>query len=155
MLGPEWLNDRVWHIGFNRLAEVNEQLVRGREDIYFGFEFDINALKKLPDYAVRYYIRTLAAHRDALRGSFNFYRALDTTLAQNVERQKAGLLTMPILAIGGAASVGEGVGETMNTVAHNVQSLVIPDCGHWVAEEAPEEMLAALTTFLAPDRDRG
>lgn len=25
--------------------------------------------------------------------------------------------------------------------------------GHWVAEEAPEEMLAALTAFLAPYRD--
>jgi len=30
-----------------------------------------------------------------------------------------------------------------------VQSLVIPGSGHWVAEEAPEETLAALTAFLA------
>ena len=28
-----------------------------------------------------------------------------------------------------------------------------PDTGHWVAEQAPEEMLAALTAFLAPYRD--
>jgi pimeloyl-ACP methyl ester carboxylesterase len=26
--------------------------------------------------------------------------------------------------------------------------------GHWVAEQAPDEMLAALTAFLAPYRDR-
>jgi nitrous oxide reductase len=32
---------------------------------------------------------------------------------------------------------------------------VIPDAGHWVAEEAPEEMLAALTEFLAPYREGG
>jgi hypothetical protein len=25
--------------------------------------------------------------------------------------------------------------------------------GHWLAEQAPEEMLAALTSFLAPYRD--
>ncbi|WP_231929517.1 alpha/beta fold hydrolase [Micromonospora inositola] len=155
VFGPEWLNDRVWHIGFNRLAEVNEQLVRGREDIYFGYEFDINAVKKLPDDAVKYYIRGLARDRDALRGSFNFYRAFDTTTAQNVERQKAGLLAVPVLAIGGAASIGEGAGVTMKAAAHDVQAVVIPNCGHWVAEEAPEEMLAALTTFLAPYRDRG
>jgi pimeloyl-ACP methyl ester carboxylesterase len=31
-----------------------------------------------------------------------------------------------------------------------VQTLVIPAVGHWVAEQAPQEMLAALTTFLAP-----
>ena len=152
--GPAWLNNRIWHIGFNRLAKVNELLVRGREDIFFGFEFDINAAKKLPDYAVKYYIRTLASHRDALRGSFGFYRAFDTTLAQNVERQKAGLLTMPVLAIGGALSVADGAGLTMKAAARDVQTVVIPDCGHWVAEEAPEDMLAALTAFLAPYRDR-
>ncbi|MGW5465571.1 alpha/beta fold hydrolase [Streptomyces sp. NPDC003996] len=153
--GPEWLNDRIWHIGFNRLATINELLVRGREDIFFGFEFDINAVKKLPDYAVNYYISTLASDPDALRGSFSFYRAFDTTLSQNVERQKAGLLTMPVLAIGGAQSVGDGAGTTMKAAAQDVQTLVIPDCGHWVAEEAPDAMLTALTTFLAPYRNRG
>ncbi|MGW1887215.1 alpha/beta fold hydrolase [Streptomyces sp. NPDC001970] len=154
LFGNAWLNDRVWHIGFNRLTEVNEQLVRGREDIFFGYEFDINAVKKLPDHAVRHYIRTLASDRNALHASFNFYRAFDTIVAENTERMKHRL-TMPVLAIGGAASLGEGAAITMRAVADDVQSLVIPDCGHWVAEEAPEEMLAALTAFLAPYRDRG
>jgi hypothetical protein len=34
-----------------------------------------------------------------------------------------------------------------------VENLIIPDCGHYPAEEAPEAMLAALTVFLAPYRD--
>ena len=45
----------------------------------------------------------------------------------------------------------------MRLVADDVQSLVIPGVGHWLAEEAPEEMLAALTEFLArtgTDRQR-
>jgi len=29
-----------------------------------------------------------------------------------------------------------------------------PGCAHWVAEQAPGQLLAALTTFLAPYRDR-
>jgi pimeloyl-ACP methyl ester carboxylesterase len=33
--------------------------------------------------------------------------------------------------------------------------VVIPDASHWVAEQAPEETLAALTAFLAPYRDGG
>ena len=33
--------------------------------------------------------------------------------------------------------------------------VVIPGAGHWVAEQAPEELLATLTAFLAPYRDRG
>ncbi len=151
---PPQLNDRLWHIAFNRLAKVNEQLVRGREDFFFGAEFSASAgKKKLPDYAVRYYIDTLASDPEALRGSFELYRAFDTSIAQN-EQRKTRRLTLPVLAIGGAESSGEGVGNTMKLVADNVQSLVIPDCGHWLAEQAPEELLAALTAFLAPYRDR-
>ena len=30
---------------------------------------------------------------------------------------------------------------------------VLPGTGHWVAEQAPQELLAALTAFLAPYRD--
>ena len=41
----------------------------------------------------------------------------------------------------------------MKLVADDVQGLIIPDCGHWLAEEAPEQMLAALTAFLGPHRD--
>jgi pimeloyl-ACP methyl ester carboxylesterase len=40
----------------------------------------------------------------------------------------------------------------MNLAADNVQSVVIPSTGHWVAERAAEQMLEALTAFLAPYR---
>ncbi|MET8809461.1 hypothetical protein [Streptomyces sp. NPDC004546] len=69
----------------------------------------MNAVKKLPDYAVDYYVGGLTS-RDALRGSFNFYRALDSTTAQNAARRKAGLLTLPVLAIGGEESIKDGAG---------------------------------------------
>jgi len=150
---PPQLNERLWHLAFNQLPKVNEQLVAGREDVFFGAEFDASAgTNKLPDDAVRYYIDTLAADPDHLRGSFEFYRAIPTTIAQN-EKRKERRLTLPVLAIGGAESSGEGVGNTMKLAADNVQTLVIPGCGHWVAEQAPEQLLAALTTFLAPYRD--
>jgi pimeloyl-ACP methyl ester carboxylesterase len=54
-----------------------------------------------------------------------------------------------------AEGIGEGVVNTMKLVADDVQTVVIPDTGHWVAEQAPEEMLAALTEFLAPYREGG
>jgi hypothetical protein len=40
----------------------------------------------------------------------------------------------------------------MRLVANDVRSVVLPGSGHWVAEEAPDELLAALTPFLAPYR---
>jgi pimeloyl-ACP methyl ester carboxylesterase len=150
---PPLLNERLWHLAFNQLPEINEQLVTGREDIFFGAEFDASAgTNKLPRDTVRYYIDTLAADPDHLRGSFGFYRALPTSIAQN-EQRKTRRLTLPVLAIGGAESSGEGVGNTMELTANDVQTLVIPGCGHWVAEQAPDELLVALAAFLAPYRD--
>ena len=153
LLLPPPLNARLWHLAFNQLpAEVNEALVRGREAVFFGAEFDASAgTNKLPTDAVSYYIDRLAADPDALRGSFEIYRAFPTITAQN-EQRKTRRLPMPVLAIGGEQSSGAMVGELMQLVADDVQTLVIPGCGHWVAEQAPEELLAALTEFLAPYR---
>ena len=149
---PAPLNNKLWHIAVNRLDEVNEQLVRGREDIYFGYEFAIQAGKKLPDDVIDYYVGLLS-NPDSLRGSFAFYREWDTMMAQN-EQRKNRPLTMPVLGIGGAASFGEQVGEAMKPLADDVQTAVIPGAGHWFAEEAPEETVAALAPFLAAYRDR-
>jgi pimeloyl-ACP methyl ester carboxylesterase len=151
---PLALNPRLWHLAFNQLGpEVNEALVRGREEIFFGAELDASAgTHKLPDHAVRYYIETLASDPEALRGSFELYREWPTMSAQN-EQRKARRLTMPVLAIGGAESGGAGVEATMKLVADDVQGVVLAGAAHWVAEQAPEELLAALTDFLAPYRE--
>jgi pimeloyl-ACP methyl ester carboxylesterase len=150
---PDAINERVWHIPFNRVDDgLTERLVRGREDTFFGYEFAIQGGKKgLPDEVQRYYF-DLLSDPDALRGSFGLYRAWGTTLTQNQQR-KTTPLTMPVLGIGGAESWGERAGEGMKSAADDVQSVVIPDTGHWVAEQAPEEMLAALAEFLTPYRE--
>ena len=151
LFGSTAANDRLWHFAFNRLAEINEQLIAGREELYFGFQF-AKAAKKLPDDAVRYYVDILVADPDALRGNFAAYRALDATIAQNQQRTNRHL-TLPVLGIGGEKSLRDQVAATMKLAADDVQTLVIPGCGHHPPEEAPEETLAALTTFLAPYRD--
>ncbi len=56
-------------------------------------------------------------------------------------------------AIGGEASFGEHVGEAVQVVADDVRSTVMPGTGDFAAEEAPYEMPAALSAFLAPYRD--
>jgi pimeloyl-ACP methyl ester carboxylesterase len=150
---PDPLVDRLWHIPFNQLKATNEKLVRGREDVFFGAEFSASAgTNKLPDYAVNYYVEGLAGSPEALHGSFQLYRAFGATAAQNEER-KARRLEMPVLAMGGAESSGSMAAETMKLVADDVQTLVIPGVGHWLAEQAPDELLAALAEFLAQFRD--
>ena len=150
---PDQLVDRLYHIPFNQLKQTNEKLVAGREDIYFGAEFSASAgTNKLPAYAVQYYVDGLASSPEALHGSFQLYRAFGATTAQNQQR-KTRRLAMPVLAMGGTESLGSMAADTMKLVADDVQTLVIPGIGHWLAEQAPEEMLAALTAFLSPYRE--
>jgi len=151
---PPTLNARLWHLMFNQLpGEVNEALVRGREEVFFGAEFAASAgTTKLPDDAVKYYVDTLAADPDALRGSFEFYRAIPTSAAQNEERKNRRLI-MPVLALGGEQSGGENAANAMKLVADDVRSVVLAGSGHWVAEQAPDQLLDALTVFLAPYRE--
>ncbi len=152
LIAPAALNKRLWHIAFNRLgADVNEALVRGRENVFFAAEYAASAGTPLPDEIVKYYVDRLASSPDALRGSFGWYRAVDTSIAQN-EQRKSKRLTIPVLAVGGAKSSGDGIASSMKLVADNVETAVIPDSGHWVAEEAPDKLLAVLTPFLAPYR---
>jgi hypothetical protein len=41
----------------------------------------------------------------------------------------------------------------MKLAADDVQTVVLTGSGRWVAEQAPEQLLAALTAFLAPYRN--
>jgi pimeloyl-ACP methyl ester carboxylesterase len=59
-------------------------------------------------------------------------------------------------SVSGAPNLPAGfTARAMKPAADDVQTVVIPGAGHWVAEQAPEELLATLTAFLAPYRDRG
>jgi pimeloyl-ACP methyl ester carboxylesterase len=149
MFIPAPINDRLWHIPFNRAEGLPEVLVTGRERAFFGYEFTIQG-GQVPDDVIDYYVGLLS-NPESLRGSFGWYRAFDATVAQNDQRS-GRRLTMPVLAIGGSRSHGDHVGQAMKALASDVQAVVVPGAGHWVAEEAPQAVLAALTTFLAPYR---
>lgn len=154
---PPLLDDRrtsdfLWHFNFNRALDINEQLVQGREDLYFGHQFATKAATPtaIPAAAVEVYVRALRLP-GALRASFEYYRAIDETMAQSVVRKK-NKLTIPVLAIAGDALGGENMENEVRSLADDVSSVVIPDCGHFVPEEAPEGFLDALLPFLEPYR---
>ena len=147
---PAPVNNRIWHLSFNRVEDLPEKLIAGREDVFYGYEFAIQG-GKLSSDVTDYYISQLS-NPDSLRGGLGFYRAFDATLAQNAERATRKV-SIPLLGIGGELSYGDHVGEALHAVAENVETVVITGAGHWVAEEAPDQVLAALTAFLAPVRD--
>ncbi|MEU4291736.1 alpha/beta hydrolase [Kribbella sp. NPDC026596] len=148
---PEVLNNKLWHIPFNRVNdELIVDMVKSNADAYYRYEYSIQGGgATLPDYAIEYYVKLYTRDRNTLRASFGLYRAWDAILQQNGARQNEKL-TIPVLGIGGANSWGPAAAGGIAPAAVNVQSLVIPGAGHWVAEQAPAAMITALSTFLAP-----
>jgi pimeloyl-ACP methyl ester carboxylesterase len=137
-----------WHFLFNRLAALNEELVVGRVKAFLSGQFVAKGAHptSIPEADIDVYVRA-QQQPGALHGSFGYYRALDQTIPQNRERA-ASPLAMPVLAIGGKNSRGDLVGDDVKKVASDVTALTFADCGHYVPEEAPQELVTQLRDFL-------
>jgi pimeloyl-ACP methyl ester carboxylesterase len=150
------VNQRLWHFGFNRLNDLNEELVRGRERLFFGHQFATKGAtpESIPAYAVGVYVDAIVSDPRGLRASFGYYRALDETIAQNEQRRKTRL-TLPVLAVGGDRYSGTLVADTMRSAADDVTGVVLDDCGHYVAEEQPARFTEVLVDFLGGEQVAG
>lgn len=147
-------NMRSWHFAFNRLPDLPEILVQGHERAYLGWLF---AQKSLNGYvftpgALDEYTRVFAQPGGA-RAAFSYYRAAfsETGLQQNRHRADTKL-PMPVLAVGGQYSVGEGMLNTIKLVATDARGVNIPDAGHFVLEEKPVEVAEAILKFVHADQ---
>lgn len=151
--GPAAVSLKLWQFGFNRLTDLNEELVRGRERLFFGWQFATKAATRtaIPAYAVDVYVDAITADPRALRASFAYYRALDETIAQNEQRSRTRL-TLPVLAVGGALWSGANAAQTMRLAADDVTEVVLDDCGHYPAEEQPARFVEILEDFLVANR---
>ena len=64
---------------------------------------------------------------------------------------------MPVLTVSGGTSYPHGRGrgpeteDSLKRVAVDVRSEVVPDCGHFVPEEAPEFLNSRLLDFFGKD----
>ena len=141
----------LWHFTFNRLTDLNERLVEGRERMFFGWQFENKAAKPLDPRAIDVYIDALSTGPEALHASFGPYRDLDATIEQNV-RRRSTKLAMPVLTVAGQRSLGASIGSAFADAGENVQSVVLDGVGHFPAEEAPNELSALLDEFLRPYR---
>ncbi|MDX3805902.1 alpha/beta fold hydrolase [Bosea thiooxidans] len=146
-------NGGSWHFGFNRAGDIAEELVRGREQLFIGAMirretvgvFDPTSITEA-DIAV---YAAAAAAPGGLRGMFAHYRALIPQDRDDNLRLGAVPLTCPVLAIGGDHGYGEAALNTMRRVAAEPEGVIIRDCGHYVPEERPRELVGAMLEFFA------
>ena len=82
-----------------------------------------------------------------MSNGFAYYRAVAQSAAQNVEFSRSPLST-PVLALGGEGAVGDSLRQSMEALANHVEGGVIADCRHFLMEEQPEAVAAALLSFF-------
>ncbi|HEY4738547.1 MAG TPA: alpha/beta hydrolase [Xanthobacteraceae bacterium] len=137
----------LWHFSF--YGPDAERLVKGRERIYLDRLWnEFSADPKKFDEASRKHYAQLYAAAGAMHAGFEQFKAFDQDAADNKAFVAKGMLTMPVLAIGGEKSFGPMMGTVMRAAATNVQTAVVPNSGHWVMEENPEATMKLIEDFL-------
>lgn len=150
---------RRWHHPFFRTPDLPEALLAGREHIYLNWLFDNYGYRPnaIPPEDRAEYLKAYTS-LGAFRVLLSYYRAFPVDAADNAEiiAQK-GKLKMPVLALGGDKSFGRGMEtyESLCRMADHVTGGLIPDSGHWVAEEASEFVAAKLKEFFRKNASSG
>ena len=108
-------------------------------------------LSKFSDEAVREYVRCFA-EPDAIHASCEDYRAAGTIDLDHdrADRAAGHKLQMPLLALWGRDGVVASMFDCLadwRELATDVTGRALP-CGHFIPEEAPDEALAEIESFL-------
>jgi pimeloyl-ACP methyl ester carboxylesterase len=141
-----------WHWLFHFQPDLPERLVVGREREYLEFFFERWTWRRSAlDDAVDAYVRAFS-RPGRLRAGFEDYRAtLTADLPADEESFTAGRqLQMPVLVLWGAQGLVGAlpVCEIWARYAHDLRAEAVPDCGHFLAEEKPEQVGRLLADFL-------
>jgi len=147
----QWLgvynNPELWHFRFH--GQTPEQLVRGRERIYFDYywnDFAADRTRSIPEEDRKTYV-TAYARPGRMEAGWAYFASFDRA-ARDFAQFAQNRLTMPVLSIGGEKSLGAVLGQQMKLVALDVRVVVLPGAGHWLMEERPKETMDALLKFL-------
>ena len=136
-----------WHFRFN--GKYPEALVQGREATYFAYFWNELAADKdhsLPEADRSAYVKAYA-RPGRMHAGWSYFASWPETAKQFAEMARTKL-TMPVLSIAGEKASAPILGPQMQSVATDVQVVVLPNTGHWLMEERPEETREAILKFL-------
>jgi pimeloyl-ACP methyl ester carboxylesterase len=143
-------NVKTWQLAFNRLDDLPEILLQGREREFLTWLFRVKCTRPwtITPADLGEYVRVNAAP-GATRAALSYYRqnlGLEG-IAHSQERAERKL-AMPVLAFGAESGVGAVLLDTMRLAAADVRGGVFAGCGHYVAEEAPRAVAEQIIGFM-------
>ena len=142
-----WLMRDLWHFHF--YGKTPLALVHGRERIYFEHfwnDFAANPAHSVSERDRRFYAKAYA-RPGGMRAGFEYFRAFQQD-AEDFSHFAQTPLLMPMLVLTGEKASGEGLIQQGRLVAMNVEGVVVRNSGHWLMEEAPEQVIPKLVAFL-------
>jgi pimeloyl-ACP methyl ester carboxylesterase len=142
-----WLLRDLWHFHF--YGETPIKLVTGRERIYlehFWNDFAADRNHSIPE-ADRQFYTAAYAQPGAVPAGFEYFKAFEQDAKDFAELAKTPL-PMPMLVLSGEKAGGEFLIDQGRMVDANVTGIIIKGSGHWLMEEAPEQTIPALVSFL-------
>ena len=139
---------KSWYVGFFQLPIVPEEML-GHDPIESArFFFRQGAINQEAFSSFDIHVMATAiAQPDALTSMLNWYRAVvrDRSTLENVRP-----ISAPTLLIWAEddAALGRSLTYGLEPWISSLKIHYIPHCGHWVQNEAPEEVNAELLAFL-------
>jgi pimeloyl-ACP methyl ester carboxylesterase len=120
---------------------VPERFVVGNERAFLTWFYDRHTASRgsITAADVDETLRTFAG-REGVLGAMGVYRAAFTTI-QQTEPLTIHKVKVPVVALGGTKGLGDLVLPMVKMVCENVEGEVIADCGHFVPEERPQEIV--------------
>lgn len=133
---------KLWHINFQQIPELPEQLIAGRQAIYFGFFFHMSGVvNAITDADLAHYVKAYSSPAQ-LRAGFEIYRALPADEKFNAEHRTE--LIVPLVLAGGDQSFGKllpNLKETLKTFGwQNVFVEIMENSAHYLADEQPDKV---------------
>lgn len=142
-----WLLRDLWHFHF--YGKTPLALVAGRERVYlehFWNDFAADPNKSVPERDRVFYAKAYAKPGHMAAG-FEVFRAFEKDAAEFGELAKTKL-PMPMLVLSGEKAGGSFLIEQGRLVADNVDGVIVKGAGHWLMEEAPDQVIPKLVEFL-------
>lgn len=125
-----------------------ERLIAGNERAYIDWYFDnYAAIPGAIDEDARAAYAADLAKPGGIGGWFGVYRAVFETVGQTEPLTKKPL-SLPVLGVGGAASMSDHVAEALRRVATSVTGSSIADAGHFIPEEQPKAFADRVSAFI-------
>jgi pimeloyl-ACP methyl ester carboxylesterase len=142
-----WLLRDLWHFHF--YGETPLKLVAGRERTYFEHfwnDFAADRTKSVSERDRRIYAKAYA-QPGAMRAGFEVFKAFEQD-ARDFDGFSKTKLTMPMLVLSGEKAGGRFLIDQGRLVNGNVDGVIVKGAGHWLIDEAPDQVIPKLVTFL-------